>query len=397
MDYLKLFGTDAEYQAFKQSDKFIKPNVSHCVSENEVHYNPHTFADEYLTFVALENTTFTFTPRNNNVVSYSIDNGNSWTQGNTVEVNAGDKVLWKGEMTPIFDDDYEIYGVGAFNSTGRFDVYGNVMSLLYGDNFKGQTGLTGKDGAFANLFSYDEVECKLVNAKNLSLPAITLAQKCYLDMFSKCVYLVTAPELPATILASNCYTYMFGGCTSLTTAPELPATTLAGRCYQSMFAGCTSLTTAPELPATTLANNCYFSMFYNCASLTKAPELPAETLVESCYEEMFFNCTSLVNVPDLAATTLAQYCCLRMFYNCTSLVNAPVLPATTLAQACYNYMFGNCSNLKYIKCLATSNPDYAQNWVNGVAASGTFIKAASMSGWTTGVNGIPDGWTVQDA
>ena len=40
MDYLKLFGTDAEYQAFKQSDKFIKPNVSHCVAENHVHYNP---------------------------------------------------------------------------------------------------------------------------------------------------------------------------------------------------------------------------------------------------------------------------------------------------------------------------------------------------------------------
>ncbi len=40
MDYLKLFETDAEYQSFKQSDKFIKPNVSHCVNENHVHYNP---------------------------------------------------------------------------------------------------------------------------------------------------------------------------------------------------------------------------------------------------------------------------------------------------------------------------------------------------------------------
>ena len=40
MYYLKLFQTDAEYQNFKQSDKFIKPNVSHCVNENHVHYNP---------------------------------------------------------------------------------------------------------------------------------------------------------------------------------------------------------------------------------------------------------------------------------------------------------------------------------------------------------------------
>lgn len=40
MKYLKSFETDAEYQNFKQSDKFIKPNVSHCVNENHVHYNP---------------------------------------------------------------------------------------------------------------------------------------------------------------------------------------------------------------------------------------------------------------------------------------------------------------------------------------------------------------------
>lgn len=40
MKYLKLFETDVEYQSFKQTDEFIKPNVSHCVTENHVHYNP---------------------------------------------------------------------------------------------------------------------------------------------------------------------------------------------------------------------------------------------------------------------------------------------------------------------------------------------------------------------
>lgn len=38
--YLKLFNGHAEYEAFKQTSDFIKPNVSHCVQENEVHYNP---------------------------------------------------------------------------------------------------------------------------------------------------------------------------------------------------------------------------------------------------------------------------------------------------------------------------------------------------------------------
>ena len=37
------------------------------------------------------------------------------------------------------------------------------------------------------------------------------------------------------------------------------------------------------------------------------------------------------------------------------------------------------------------------NWVSGVASSGTFIKAASMTSLPSGINGIPSGWTVQDA
>ena len=55
----------------------------------------------------------------------------------------------------------------------------------------------------------------------------------------------------------------------MTKAPELPATTLADYCYQNMFAGSTSLTTVPELPATVLANSCYRDMFYGCKALKK--------------------------------------------------------------------------------------------------------------------------------
>jgi hypothetical protein len=64
-------------------------------------------------------------------------------------------------------------------------------------------------------------------------------------------------------------------------------------------------------------------------------------------------------------------------------------------------MFYNCTNLNYIKCLATdiSASNCTSNWVNGVAASGTFVKDPNIttSTWETGANGIPSGWTVQDA
>ena len=89
-----------------------------------------------------------------------------------------------------------------------------------------------------------------------------------------------------------------------------------------------------------------------------------------------------------------------MFEGCTSLTSAPELPATTLTNYCYQAMFRNCTSLNYIKCLATNiSATYShQNWVSGVqTTSGTFVKAPSMSSWSTGVDGIPTNWTVQDA
>ena len=140
-------------------------------------------------------------------------------------------------------------------------------------------------------------------------------------------------------------------------------------------------------------------MFTDCTSLTSAPQLPATTLASSCYNGMFDGCTKLVNAPVLSATTLARYCYSFMFNNCKNLTTAPELPATTLVDWCYASMFKGCTSLNYIKCLATdiSASNCTSNWVENVASSGTFIKDASMTSWTTGTtgdDGIPDGWTV---
>ena len=152
----------------------------------------------------------------------------------------------------------------------------------------------------------------------------------------------------------------------------LPATTLAKYCYSDMFSGCTSLTQAPALPATTLAKYCYSDMFSGCTSLTQAPALPATTLADSCYYDMFSGCTSLTQ--------------------------APALPATTLAGNCYYYMFNNCRKLNYIKCLATDvKRANTFSWVSGVASEGTFVKNKNESNWPSGNDGIPSGWTVQNA
>ena len=343
-NYLKLFEDETAYNEFKGSSAYVTPNVSVCSGGGgSIYYNPleHDYSKDYFTTVAKTSGTISFSGSTaSNTLNYSI-NGGDWSTASrepSVTVKEGDKVQWRGICTPNSSG-----GIGKFTSTATFDVEGNVMSLLFGDDFKGKTILEGYDYAFKMLF-YDNTN--VISAENLSLPATSLTNNCYSNMFGGCCGLTTAPVLPATSLTENCYSGMFGGCTSLTTAPELPALTLANQCYINMFRGCTSLATAPELPATALANGCYSSMFSGCTSLTTAPELPATTLVQGCYAYMFDGCTSLNSITCLATNKSAS--------NCT------------------------------------------YNWVNGVAASGTFTKAAGMTSWTTGANGKPSGWTVID-
>jgi len=91
-----------------------------------------------------------------------------------------------------------------------------------------------------------------------------------------------------------------------------------------------------------------------------------------------------------------MHCYTSMFQGNTNLTSAPTLPAPTLTNSCYNEMFRDCSSLSYMRCLATDVSAYncTYNWVNGVAASGTFVKASGMSGWGSGNDGIPANWTI---
>ena len=293
----------------------------------------------YLTFTASEDGTFSF---NRNDIQYSLDSGVTWiTSATTPTIHSGETVMWKGELTPVSTD-----GIGTFSSTGRYEVEGNIMSLLFGDNFENQTDLTGFNSyVFTDLFSGNT---GLTSAENL--------------------------ELPATTLSQGCYSNMFYNCTRLRTAPELPADTMVRYCYGSMFSNCLSLATAPELPATTLAHGCYIGMFEGCESLETAPELSATTLAEECYDAMFSGCTSLTTAPDL--------------------------PALTLESNCYAFMFQGCSSLNYIKAMFTttptggSRPRYTEDWVDGVAATGTFVKNSEATWTNVGTHAVPYDWTI---
>ena len=258
---------------------------------------PIDYSKEYLTFDILTGGTINWTEVGGSTLgaelSYSLNDGN-WTAlptGSTINVSAGDKIRFKGN-NPRYSNLYkETAGCTFSGSTASFNLYGNILSLIYGDDFKGQTSISGSY-TFQNMFEATSV----VDASNLVLLATTVLYQSYCRMFYNCTSLTAAPALPATTLAHSCYAYMFQGCTSLTAAPALPATTLSYGCYQYMFYGCISLTAAPELPATTLDDYCCYQMFNGCTSLTAAPVLPATVIAKTGYALMFYGCTKVTEL-----------------------------------------------------------------------------------------------------
>ena len=322
-----------------------------------------------LEFIDAGKITFTNKPAS---LKYSLDGGATWrAASDSITVSAGDKVGLYANGTGTTS----VSNAFIISCDADCYVYGNVMSLEKLSGFSTLVTLEGHNYAFYCLF-YGNTHIKNHETKALQLPATTLSQYCYANMFLEC--------------------------TSLTKAPALPATTLVDSCYNDMFSGCTALTSAPELKAETLANYCYASMFYNCTSLTEAPNLPATELKEGCYANMFQLCNGLTSAPSqLPASTLAKSCYKSMFSSCKNLVTAPTLPATILVDNCYQFMFKDCEVLTSITCLATDI--YATScigsWVTGVLSNGKFICDSSMVGtWIDkrgDPDGVPAGWTVE--
>lgn len=292
-----------------------------------------------------------------------------------------------------FSDDMDYMHI---NCDEPFAVCGTPISLLNEDLTRALT-IHDVSQCCRRLFQRCTTLQEILNPKTF-LPATSVPDNAYREMFINCTGLINAPELPAMELGYSCYYQMFTNCTSLKTAPKiLPATTLYNSCYYGMFRGCESLVKAPKLPATKLPMYCYSFMFNDCTSLTSAPDISITTVNNECCAYMFGDCTSLVNAPKiLSAMTLEYACYMGMFRNCISLVNAPELPATTLTTSCYGEMFEGCISLNYIKMLATDiSGNYClSDWVSGVASTGTFVKASSMNSLPTGEDGIPSGWTV---
>ena len=203
---------------------------------------------KYLTFDMITSGTVYYIANDNSVtgktIEYSINDGNwnritSSLSGITFNVNAGDSVRFRGNNE----------GYGVMNShtklicTADYNISGNIMSIINSTNFNelDTVGYHTFDSFFRGSEDWLDVNSNVVDASELLLPATTLGDSSYSELFYGCKKLVKAPVLPATILAKNCYWGMFCFCTSLTEIKCLATDISASGCTYRWVLG-TSLT-----------------------------------------------------------------------------------------------------------------------------------------------------------
>lgn len=333
-------------------------------------------------------------------ISYSTDNGDNWTTVNNdtsksdyldinILVGAGKSVLIKSNSTQ-WGTTYSTFADNTRMWPGTagtlWTVSGNIMSLVYGDNFIGQTSFPNNNEYwFTALFAYNNyvINPLLVDASNLVLPATNVPASAYRIMFYNRTALTGAPDLTAaTTTSNNVYTQMFDGCESLVTPPELPSlTTLPTGVYAYMFRNCTSLTETPELDfsnVTTFNSNACLEMFMNDTSLEtiNGDIIVANNSANSynVFKEMFKACTSLEETCEIGLSSTANQTSnyfTSMFEDCTSLNKIYISSSWT----------------------APVSDTFTSNWVKNVASTGTFYDNTANTIWNTfGDSYIPTGW-----
>ena len=198
----------------------------------------------------------------------------------------------------------------------------------------------------------------------------------HLEQFDVVQFYGNGTDYSGTKIVSGINMSLYGNIMSLVDEENFATiTTMEGASFAGLFAGntCGFEASGLLLPATTLSQDCYSSMFAGCSGMSDTPvELPALTLAPGCYS--------------------------NMFEGCDMIPAAPHLPATELVDRCYASMFYQCGTLQNVTCLATTinGTDCTKDWLYEVNNPGTFTKAKGASCWTSGSNGIPWGWTVNE-
>lgn len=210
--YIKIFANSGETKTAIDNETLSKPYVVFNTSTSGIDYDTISAQIDYstipFTVEAMQDGYVGIRTSYLEDIVYSI-NGGSWNSySSRVSVNSGDTVAFKAT-----DNDKVLGSQFMGDTTVRYNLYGNIGSLIYGDDFL-TTDYSDKYCYMTQWIYGDE---HIVDTEHLILPFMDVSsiQQCYAQMFRSCTNLVSAPTLPATILGSYCYYQMFNYCENL--------------------------------------------------------------------------------------------------------------------------------------------------------------------------------------
>ena len=303
-------------------------------------------------------------------IEYSTDKTNwtsvtlstSGTTSTYITINKGRPTYIRGNNSAYATSSSAYF---HFRCTGYSVVGGNIMSLIYGDNFKGQTTLSSTY-AFNSLFKSAGY---LMSISNLRLPATSIPNYAYQNMFYGNNINDMIPEIPATYVGFYGMSNMFGSCTSLNDVPDLSTITrVNGYAFANMFSNCSALTVLPD--------------FHNVGTIEYwAP-----------WRYTFSGCTSIVDarwnkngsrlLPDHLTVSDGGSAYEQMFRGCTGLKYAPELTDKNPHTGEFNNMFNGCTNSRFTDIYthgSSLGTNYYADIVKGTGHSGTIWKADDVS------------------
>lgn len=174
-----------------------------------------------------------------------------------------------------------------------------------------------------------------------------------------------------------------------------------------LFYGVTTLVDASNLilPATTLYTSCYNGMFRGCTNLEYGPKLlPSLNVPADGYSSMFEGCVKLIEAPEILATSVSgntalnrMFCMNRNSKVTATMTKGPVLRITNPSaySNTYQQLFCGNGNLTEVTILVQATNLTFSNWLNYTNTGGV-IKTLSGTTFSSGVSGLPSGWTTQE-
>lgn len=164
MKYLRKFETKEEYKAFF-NENTIQPNVVYVKESDEVKYNlisPYLLP---LYIDVIEDTTLNFYDvLSSGYMYYSRDNCETWLSvgsNSAKTVYAGERIFFKRKVSRNPSSVY-------FKINGVFTMGGNIMSVVYGEDYIGKKELPYSNSLNGML---DESYWTVDNIENVCIPA----------------------------------------------------------------------------------------------------------------------------------------------------------------------------------------------------------------------------------